>query len=108
MHNSKLRCTHRMVCNLAGQELKSILSDQRKNDVMSSLENNHFVFRLPYLADIFLQLNQVNLKLQRRGRTIVNFIDTLSSFVEKLENWNRKVHAKNFAMFRESCHGGWI
>jgi len=77
MRNSKFRCTHRTVCNLAGQELKSILSDQVK-------------------------------KLQRRGRTIVSFIDTLSAFVEKLENWKRKAQTGNFAMFRESCHGGWI
>jgi len=48
--------------------------------MVSSLENNHFIFRLACLADIFQQLNKVNLKLQRRGRTIVDFIDTLSAF----------------------------
>ena len=60
---------------------------------MSSLENNHFIFHLAHLADIFEQLNKVNLKLQGRGRTIVDFIDTLSEFVEKLDNWKRETQA---------------
>jgi len=62
------------------QELKLILSNQGENEMVSSLENNHFIFRLTCLADIFQQLNKVNLKLQGRGRTIVNFNDTLSVF----------------------------
>jgi len=62
------------------QELKSILSNQGENEMVSSLENHHFIFRLACLADIFQQLNKVNLKLQGRGRTIVNFNDTLSAF----------------------------
>jgi len=67
--------------------------------MVSSLENNHIIFRLTYLADIFQQLNEVTLKLQERGRTIVDFIDILSTFVEKLDNGKRKVQAGNFAMF---------
>jgi len=51
--------------------------------MVSSHENNHFVFHSAYLADIFQQLNKINLKLQRRGRTFVDFIYTLRAFVEK-------------------------
>jgi len=65
------------------QEFKSILSNQGKNELVSNLENNHFISRLACLADIFQQLNKVNLKLQGRGRTIVDFNDTLSAFREK-------------------------
>jgi len=36
----------------------------------------HFISRLEYLADIIQQLNKVNLKLQRSGRTIIDFTDT--------------------------------
>ena len=66
---------------------------------MSSLENNRFIFHLAYLSDIFEQLNKVNLKLHGRGRTHVDFIDTLSTFVEKLDNWKRKAQAGNLAMY---------
>jgi len=38
---------------------------------------------LAYLSDIFEQLNKVNLKLYGKGRSHVDFIDTLSTFVEK-------------------------
>jgi len=44
--------------------------------MVSSNDNNHFIFRLAYIADIFQQLNKANLKLQRRGRTVVDFTDT--------------------------------
>jgi len=44
---------------------------------------------MAYLADIFQQLNKVN--LQPHG--------ILSAFVEKLDNWKRKARAINFAMF---------
>jgi len=44
--------------------------------MVSSHDNKHFISRLAYLADIFQQLNKVNLKLQRRGRTIVDLTDT--------------------------------
>jgi len=54
---------------------------------------------LAYLADIFQQLNKVYLKLQGKGRTIVNFIRTLSTFVEKLDNWKQKAQAaEKFSM----------
>jgi len=44
--------------------------------MVSSHDSNHFIFLLAYLSDIFQQLNKVILKLQRRGRTIVDFTDT--------------------------------
>ena len=54
---------------------------------------------MAYLADIFQQLNKVYLKLQGKGRTIVNFIRTLSTFVEKLDNWKQKAQAaEKFSM----------
>jgi len=56
------------------QKLKSNLSNQRRNEILSSLENSDFVFRLAYPADIFQQLNKANLKLQGRGKTIVDFL----------------------------------
>jgi len=40
------------------------------------------------------------MKLQGRGRTIVDFIDALSAIVEKLDNWKRKAQARNLALFK--------
>ena len=55
--------------------------------------------KLAYLVDVFDQLNCLNLKLQRRDTTILDFIDDLSAFVQKLKNWRRKAEKRNFAMF---------
>jgi len=44
--------------------------------LVSSHDNNHFISRLEYLADLFQQLNKVNQKLQSRGRTVADFTDT--------------------------------
>uniref|UniRef100_UPI0035901B2D zinc finger BED domain-containing protein 5-like n=1 Tax=Myxine glutinosa TaxID=7769 RepID=UPI0035901B2D len=58
-----------------------------------------WVFRLSYLVDIFDKLNRLNLKLQGKGTTIIQFIDTLSAFIQKLETWKRKAEEGNFTMF---------
>ena len=56
---------------------------------------------------VFQQLNQVNLKLQGRGRTIVDFNDTLSAF--RGETWQLEAESSNrkFCYVRESFHSGW-
>ena len=55
--------------------------------------------RLSHLVDIFDQLNRLKLKVQGKGTTIIDFIDALNAFVQKLENWTRKAEKENFAMF---------
>jgi len=49
--------------------------------MVSCLEYNYFIFHLAYLADIFQQHKEVNLKPQGEGQSS---IDTLSAFVEQL------------------------
>ena len=57
--------------------------------------------RLAYLADIFDQLNKLNLKLQGKDTTVIHFVDTLRAFVAKIKNWTSKVSSGNFAMFEK-------
>ncbi len=57
--------------------------------------------RLAYLADIFDQLNKLNLKLQGKDTTVIHFVDTLRVFVAKIKNWTSKVSLGNFAMFEK-------
>ena len=44
-------------------------------------------------------LNRLNLKLQGKGTTIIDFVDALNAFVHKFEKWTRKAEKGNFAMF---------
>ncbi|KAG7156439.1 Zinc finger BED domain-containing protein 5-like 8, partial [Homarus americanus] len=49
--------------------------------------------------NIFEQLNRLNLKLQGKERNVFHHIDCIRAFLDKLQNWQRKVSAGNFAMF---------
>ena len=57
------------------------------------------VVSLAYLVDIFSRINELNLSLQGRDKTIVNFIDALSAFQAKLELWERKMTMGQMGMF---------
>ena len=80
-------------------ELQEELNRQGKCELESCFRNSNFMSKLTYLVDIFDQLNHLNLKLQRRDTTILDFIDALNVFVEKLENWRRKAKKGDFAVF---------
>ena len=81
------------------KELQMFLNLQGKSEFASHFTEEIFVHRLAYLVDIFDQLNRLNLKLQGKERTIIDFVDNLLGFIEKLENWKRKAEKGNFAMF---------
>jgi len=74
--------------------------------MVSSHDNNHFISRLAYLADILQQLNKVNLKLQRRGRTIVDFYDISAHSWKYLKIGSKKLK-QEILLVRESCHRSW-
>ncbi len=57
--------------------------------------------RLAYLADIFDQLNKLNLKLQGKDTTVIHLVDTLRAFVAKIKNWISKVSSGKFALFEK-------
>ncbi len=55
--------------------------------------------RLAYLANISEQPNRLNHKLQGKERNVYHLMDCISGFLAKLQNWQRKVGARNVAMF---------
>ena len=79
--------------------MKEFLNRQRKYELKSCFRDGTFISKLAYLVDIFDQLNRLNLKLQRRDITVLDFIDAPNAFVQKLENWKRKAEKENFAIF---------
>ena len=81
------------------EELKEFLNRQRKYELESCFRDSTFISKLAYLVDIFDQLNRLNLKLQRKNITVLDFIDALNAFVQKLENWKQKAEKGNSAIF---------
>ncbi len=71
---------------------------QGKGNLLSHFNMVLWEPRLTYLADIFEQLNRLNLKLQGRERSVFHLMDCLRGFLAKLQNWQRKVGAGNVAM----------
>ena len=81
------------------EELEKFLIMQKQHELGCQFKDNAFISRLSDLVDIFDQLSLLNLKLPGKETTIIDFIDTLNAFVQKLENWTRKAEKGNFAMF---------
>ena len=79
-------------------EIKIFL-ETAKPELAVHFENVKFLSRLAYLVDIFEALNQLNLKMQGKGKDIIQFVDFTRAFVEKLGNWKHKVKNSNFDMF---------
>ncbi|XP_042228307.1 zinc finger BED domain-containing protein 5-like [Homarus americanus] len=80
-------------------ELKLFLEMKGKDDLLSHFNEVLWEPRLVYLADIFEQLNWLNLKLQGKERNVFHHMDCIRPFIDKLQNWQRKVNAGNVAMF---------
>ena len=64
------------------------------------LENDEFVQRLAYLSNIFEAFNIVNLSLQGRNGTIVDFVSKLGAFIRKLDLWKRNTENNQLGMFK--------
>ena len=55
------------------------------------------------ILSLFDQLNKLNLKLQGKDTSVIHFVDSLRTFIAKVQNWARKVKSGNFAMFEKFC-----
>ena len=76
-------------------EIKIFL-ETAKPELAVHFKNVKFLSRLAYFVDIFEALKQLNLKMQGKGKDIIQFVDFTGAFVEKLGNWKRKVKNGNF------------
>ena len=88
------------------QSLKEEVTEFFKRDnktksleFIQKLSDSQWLQKLAYLTDIFSRLNSLNLSLQGRFATVIDFMDKLRSFTMKLELWERKVKDGNMSMF---------
>ena len=79
-------------------ELEIYLTDV-KPELAFHFANAKFIACLAYFIDIFHSLNTLNLKMQGKEKNIIQHMDLINAFVEKLANWRRKAQNGNFAMF---------
>jgi hypothetical protein len=80
-------------------ELKGVISEFLKNEEkFQDFENESFIAKVAYLADIFDQFNKLNLSLQSNDN-ILEVKDKILGFIEKLTVWAKRVNNNVFEMF---------
>ncbi len=80
-------------------DLKGVISEFLKNEEkFQDFENESFIAKVAYLADIFDQFNKLNLSL-RSNDNILEVKDRILGFIEKLTVWAKRVNNNVFEMF---------
>jgi len=72
---------------------------EKGNELCDEFETQHFILSLAYLADIFSQLNDLNVSIQGSEVTIMDAGEKITAFQKKLALWNRRVTQNNYANF---------
>ena len=71
----------------------------RSVEFIQKLSNSRWLERLVYLSDILSRLNILNLSLQKRFHTVIDFMKKLRPFIMKVDLWENKVKDGNLSMF---------
>ena len=79
--------------------MKTSLEDQKKLDLLAAFNKSTFETSLAYLADIFEELNKLNLQMQGRKTTIIKHCDSVNAFIAKLSLWSKRIKEGNAVSF---------
>ena len=79
-------------------EIKIFLSNQGKH--YQELGDEKWLVDLLFLTDITTHLNELNLRLQGAGQTVLDLFETWKSFVAKLDVYNQDVQSSTFRYFK--------
>ena len=58
-------------------EISQFLSSQNSHDLYALFENDRWIAKLAYLADLFEHLNELNIKMQGKNDNILTYSDKL-------------------------------
>ncbi|GFY47476.1 zinc finger MYM-type protein 6 [Trichonephila inaurata madagascariensis] len=72
---------------------------EKKSPLAAHFSDKVWVTKLAYLCDIFNLLNELNLCLQGKMKTVFKLADKVAAFKAKLELWGRRVNRGIFDMF---------
>ena len=65
-------------------EVSQFLLSQNNHDLRKHLEDDYWVAKLAYMADICEHLNKLNIKMQGREENILSCSDKLTGFKQKV------------------------
>ena len=79
--------------------MKLFLEDQKKFDLLATVNSEEFEISLAYLVDIFESLNKLNQQLQGRNSNIICHYDAIRAFIARLHLWKRRISDGNTGSF---------
>ena len=65
-------------------EVKQFLLKENKHELYKHLEDNHWIAKLAYMADVFEHINELNIKMQGISENILTFF---TSYVGSNKNY---------------------
>ena len=81
------------------EELKILLKDHGKHDLLEDFNEEGFPERLAYLADIFEALNDLNRKMQGKELNIIHHVEAIKGFLAKLSPWKTRIEKGIYTSF---------
>lgn len=63
------------------------------------INDDRWKIKLAYLADIFGELNGLNLQIQGKGSNVFSFMNKIEVFIKKIGNWIQRAKENDFTMF---------
>ena len=83
-------------------EVSRFILSQNNHDLRKHLEDDYWVAKLAYMADICEHLNELNIKMQGREENILSCSDKLTGFKQKLALWKNELGRGSLEMFPRS------
>ena len=83
-------------------EVKQFLLNQNKRELYKHLEDDHWIAKLAYMADVFEHMNELNIKMQGVNENILTCSDKLHGFQQKLLLWQNELKLGSLQMFPRS------
>ena len=72
-------------------EIQEFIIQQNKQDLQLHFNIDEQSHKLAYLVDIFSRLNILNLSMQGKESTVIDFVDKVNAFIMKLELWSGQI-----------------
>ena len=79
-------------------EIKAFLIEQGK--AYPELEDENWLVKLMFLVNITMHLNELNLRLQGPGKTVIGLFEAWKGFVAKLDVYTREIQTATFRYFK--------
>ena len=84
------------------REVKQFLLNQNKHNLYKHLEDDHWIAKLAYMADVFEHMNELNIKIQGISENILTCSDKLHGFQKELQLWQNELKLRSLEMFPRS------